>query len=417
MMLWWLVGRRARIAILAGLAGGLAAGCMEEKWECRGAKDCPQGWWCIGALSPDGRRIQGGYCVRQGAVQERDSLESFDDSGRDTVQEPDLVVSDPGVPDPGWIDVLDAQDAASDVGRDPGVDPGIWECPLDKDCTGRVCGPDPKCQESCGQCIKWADCNSDGRCIDRGGCGERCDEMVPIPAGDFWQGCYAAIDVNCSANEWNYHLVTTPPYRIDRFEATVGMYAACYSAGSCEEPKGTSSYCNWGRLDRTDHPVNCITWDQARRFCAWAGKRLCSESEWEKAARGTKDGRLYPWGNEDPTCKRTVKRENGYGCGTDSTWPVGSIPDGRSPFDVMDMAGNVLEWVADVWHDSYDGAEPNDGSPWGGESVVAEFRVGRGGSFDYGELRDLRTSARIKRAAGDGEYDAGVRCCSDDGPS
>lgn len=413
MMLWRSVGRRAWIAVVAGLAAAFAAGCMEQKWECRGAQDCPDGWWCIGALSSDRRWIQGGFCVRKGVEQQQDSLDPSDDPGRDTWEGPDSAMSDPGAPDPGAPDpgvgdLFEAHDVANDVGRDPGVDPGVWECPQDMDCTGRVCGLDPKCGESCGQCIKWADCDSDGRCIDRGGCGARCDEMVPIPGGDFWQGCFAAIDVNCSDAERNYHMVTVPSYRIDRFEATVGLYAACHQSGSCEEPKGTSSYCNWGRSDRTDHPVNCITWDQARQFCTWAGKRLCTESEWERAARGT-DGRIYPWGNETPTCKRTVKRENGYGCGTGSTWPVGSILAGASPDGVMDMAGNVWEWVDDDWHDAYDGA-PDDGSAWVSEPR-GEDRVGRGGSFDYGEADSLRTSARIKRTAGAGEYDAGVRCC------
>lgn len=198
--------------------------------------------------------------------------------------------------------------------------------------------------------------------------------MVWIRAGYFWMGC-AADSCQYVPDQHPVHLVWLDGYALDLFETTVADYAKCVDAGGCSVPAAWSSqkarqYLNWGAPDdRSNHPVNGITWLQGKAYCAWRGKRLPTEAEWEKAARGgcaTADtpaclaqARNYPWGNEPPTCDRVVGntydvQPNGEpGCGGPlGTRPVGSKPAGRSPYGVWDMAGNIGEIVSD-WYDSY----------------------------------------------------------------
>lgn len=279
------------------------------------------------------------------------------------------------------------------------------EC--EPDCTGRECGPDPICGESCGTCTGTDTCNSAGACVPAG-CGTNCGEMVTVPAGPFWQGCNESVDTNCQSEEKLYHEVNVPAFEIDKYEVTVDLYGDCVTGGGCTASTGTSSYCNQGKSGKSDHPMNCITWYQAREYCAWAGKRLCSESEWEKASRWT-DGRKYPWGNETATCDYAVMDDGGRGCGTDSTWAVGSKPAGASPYGALDMSGNVWEWVEDDWHSNYTGA-PTNGSAWV-DDPRASFRVVRGGCFGDGYDDGLRSSNRYNGIPAVGVANFGVRCC------
>jgi formylglycine-generating enzyme required for sulfatase activity/serine/threonine protein kinase len=168
-------------------------------------------------------------------------------------------------------------------------------------------------------------------------------EMVSVPAGEFFYGCNQRVDSNCSRNERPGRRMTLPAFRIDRTEVTVAAYRACVQAGRCSAPDrgGYLNSCNW-ESGRDDHPVNCVDWNQARAYCGWRGKRLPTEQEWEKAARGT-DGRMYAWGNEDVSSGSYANIE-----GTEDGWyrtsSVGVFPSGRSPYGVLDMTGNVWEW-------------------------------------------------------------------------
>ncbi len=163
------------------------------------------------------------------------------------------------------------------------------------------------------------------------------DGMMLIPAGNFLLGD-------------EKKPIPLPAFRIDKTEVTVADYARCVKAGNCPKPVSDPDAGNWGHADRDHHPMNNVSWSEANSFCQWAGKRLPTEQEWEKAARGT-DGRTYPWGTQEPTCDRAVVAQDGGGCGKQSTWPVCSKPDGDSPYGLCDMAGNVWEWTAD-WYEN-----------------------------------------------------------------
>ncbi|MCZ6632772.1 MAG: SUMF1/EgtB/PvdO family nonheme iron enzyme [bacterium] len=183
-------------------------------------------------------------------------------------------------------------------------------------------------------------------------------EMIRIPGGPFMMGA-----TDGDSDEMPVRQIQVSTFYLDKYEVTVDRYRKCVEAGVCPEPHSggagfqhgiEATYCNWGfREERANHPINCINWVDADRFCKWEGKRLPTEAEWEKAARGT-SGQRYPWGDEQATCDQIVMDDGGDGCGRESTWPVGSKPAGASPYGVMDMSGNVWEWVADWYaHDFY----------------------------------------------------------------
>jgi len=185
--------------------------------------------------------------------------------------------------------------------------------------------------------------------------------MVQVPAGEFFMGCNEKVDTECFDNEKPGRTVNLPGFSIDKTEVSVADYKKCMDAGKCTQPD-TGSMCNWGVNGRKNHPVNCVDWAQAKAFCKWVGKRLPTEAEWEKAARGT-DGRVYPWGNRWEGKKANVEGEYD-GPGYTVTAPVGSFADGASRYGALDMAGNVWEWTAD-WSDK-----------------EHKYRSVRGGSWD-----------------------------------
>jgi len=167
--------------------------------------------------------------------------------------------------------------------------------------------------------------------------------------------------------------------------------------------------CNSGRLDRGDHPVNCVRWSEARAYCEWTGARLCSEAEWEYAARSGGRDIAYPWGDEPATCGRAIMREAQKGCGFDRTWPTCSKPAGSSEQGACDLAGNVWEWVEDDYHAGYRGA-PTDSRPWVDAPNRGAERTVRGGSFDFGAAF-LRAADRFRYNPNVRFPILGVRCC------
>ncbi|MGI6683121.1 MAG: SUMF1/EgtB/PvdO family nonheme iron enzyme [Myxococcota bacterium] len=314
-------------------------------------------------------------------------------------------------------------------------DPDHLGCCGNDVCWIDTCGHSGEIVESCplvcldGQCVGCEDIgmvNCSGQCkllgthTDCSGCGDNCGSkkcennqcvraMVPVPGNSFMQGCNTAVEPDCSVFSTPIHQVYVQPFLIDKYEVTAAQYLSCVDDEGCTPPT-TGDACNWGNPEKAEHPINCVTWHQASSYCSWAGKRLCTESEWELAARGT-DGRVYPWGNEEPTCDYAVMNNGVRGCGTDSTWPVGSKPLGVSPYGALDMTGNVLEWVEDDWHTSYTGA-PNDGSAWV-NSPRSNLRILRGGGF-YQSPSALKTWKRGSGGVNE-QFDAGgIRCCKPD---
>lgn len=186
--------------------------------------------------------------------------------------------------------------------------------------------------------------------------------MVKIPGGPFIIGYD-----HRHPDEKPSHTISIPPFFIDLYEVTNEQYKKFIDATHRLPPDDWIN--NAYPLENKKHPVAFVTWYDAHDYCSWAGKRLPTEEEWEKAARGT-DGRLYPWGNEFDPKKANMPQSHSTG-----TTPVGSFPQGRSPYGLYDMAGNVWEWT-DSW------ATPYPGSPIPtAHYFTGEYKVLKGGSW------------------------------------
>ncbi|MFH1530735.1 MAG: SUMF1/EgtB/PvdO family nonheme iron enzyme [Pseudomonadota bacterium] len=234
-------------------------------------------------------------------------------------------------------------------------------------------------------------------------------DVVRIPGGAFPMGCNAALDPRCEADEDPAHMVYLDPFEIHRREVTVREYGLCVAGGACKKDHFKSvasgnTFCNFSVDLHEEHPMNCVDWIGADAYCRWMGMRLPTEAEWEMAARGP-DGRSYPWGDRgfeatgrvaniaDLSLQRDqpdVSVIAGYDDGFHMTAPVGSFPDGASPFGALDMAGNVWEWVSDRYDAGYYENSP-ERSPAGPETE--HERVVRGGAWADGPS-EARTTAR-----------------------
>lgn len=211
--------------------------------------------------------------------------------------------------------------------------------------------------------------------------------LVCVPAGEFLMGAPAE-DELAGADERPRHTVFLDAYWVDQTEVTNAMYALCVAAGDCPPPAADSSATRadyYTNPAYANYPVLMVSWFQANAYCQWAGRRLLTEAEWEKAAHG-EESRLYPWGDQPADCTLA----NIQGCVGD-TQAVGLLPQGASPYGALDMAGNVWEWVADYYGEDYYGASPAD-NPTGPEKGSA--RALRGGSWDL-EARHARADQRL----------------------
>jgi formylglycine-generating enzyme required for sulfatase activity/outer membrane protein assembly factor BamD (BamD/ComL family) len=233
-------------------------------------------------------------------------------------------------------------------------------------------------------------------------------EMVYVPAEEFWMGSedeeLARLTV-APFDEQPVHLVYLDAFWIDKYEVTNAQYRKCVEAGACRAPMGALGHePTYEDPSKADHPVEFVSWYDAQGYCAWAGARLPTEAEWEKAARGT-DFRTYPWGNEGLDCDHVQYFE----CGGQSM-PVGSRPKGASPYGALDMAGNVQEWVADWYDDGYYGRSLSR-NPQGPDS--GERKAVRGCSWrcswDY-DRASLSSAARFAGEPASGSLRLGFRC-------
>jgi len=214
-------------------------------------------------------------------------------------------------------------------------------------------------------------------------------EWIDISGGTFDMG---SPDLVGNDDEHPQHSVTVPEFDMTRSEITIHQYSQCVGDSICTAPEEGEA-CNWGLAGRDNFPANCVSWTQAGAFCAWAGGRLPTEAEWEYAARGGVN-LIYPWGDDAATCDYAVMSDfdaGGPGCGTGETMAACSKPAGETALGLCDMAGNVMEWVQDQYHDSYTGA-PDDGSAW--TDLASTERVMRGGGYQD-TANQVRAASRM----------------------
>jgi formylglycine-generating enzyme required for sulfatase activity len=212
--------------------------------------------------------------------------------------------------------------------------------------------------------------------------------MVAIPAGTFMMG-----SADGSPDEKPVHAVTLGAFELDANEVTVRDYKTCVDTAACREPD-IGVDCNWGKRDRGEHPINCVSWNDAVAYCTFAKKRLPTEEEWEYAARGTVDAR-YPWGNAPPG-ELCWKRHVGEG-----TCPVGSFAPSTTALGVHDMAGNVWEWTS------------NRFCPYSSKHCAREARVYRGGAWLSSSPEAIVAWSRQKDEPTSRSSVVGFRCARD----
>jgi formylglycine-generating enzyme required for sulfatase activity/tRNA A-37 threonylcarbamoyl transferase component Bud32 len=263
-------------------------------------------------------------------------------------------------------------------------------------------------------------------------------DMVRVPGGTFFMGSDDGPSMEHPA-----HPVFVPPFCIDEFEVTVAAYKHCSDVGRCKRAASQNEWdgitekdhdsfdplCNAQKSrERENHPVNCVDWFMADRFCRSDGKRLPTEAEWEFAARGP-DGRKYPWGDEEPRAellnacgpeclawgienhvdeKALYRMDDGY----PNTAPVGSFPMGASPYGIKDMSGNVWEWVAD-WYAPYPNTDAQERDPHG--PPTGDQRILRGGAWNGSYASWVRPTFRYKTDPNQRSYGVGFRCAAASG--
>lgn len=236
---------------------------------------------------------------------------------------------------------------------------------------------------------------------------------VLIPAGEFTFGCVIEHNggFDCPDDELPSRRINLDTYYIDKYEVSNRQYALCAAEGACPQPAyrySASRESYYDNPEYADYPAANVSWTEAAAYCAWVGGRLPTEAEWEKAARGA-DVRAYPWGDSDPSCAKANAKDEvkGSNCVGD-TLAVGSLPEGASPYGVMDMAGNVWEWVQDWYVLDADGLRISI-DPFAPD--LGFHKVVKGGSWDYAWSR-LRIAYNSDHEPDAHKLSFGFRCAA-----
>jgi formylglycine-generating enzyme required for sulfatase activity len=228
--------------------------------------------------------------------------------------------------------------------------------------------------------------------------------QVYVPAGEFVMGNNSG-----PADQQSEHVVFLESFWIDQYEVTNAQYALCVAARLCTPPQRLDSITRaqyYGVPEFENFPVIYVSWFQAREYCEWAGRRLPTEAEWEKAARGD-DRRLYPWGNSTPTAEQLNFRASGFGDTVAGYSYVANV----SPYNAVDMSGNVSEWVEDFYDPNYYSVSPRD-NPTGPTQTGCpggDCRVLRGGNWN-GTAEEVTTTFRLFYGPNDSRDAFGIRC-------
>jgi len=223
------------------------------------------------------------------------------------------------------------------------------------------------------------------------------DDMpqVYVPEGVFFMGS----NRNPTAKEYPMHSVYLDAFWMDKVEITNAMYLKCLRSNKCTTP--SSDNIQYEKWIYRDHPIVYVTWDQAVIYCLWADRRLPTEAEWEKAARGT-DGRMYPWGNDFPNPRLANFSDNLIHESVSSF----RYPLGASPYGVLNMAGNVREWVADWYDPNYYVSSPS-ANPKGPETGFE--RSLRSTSYNE-DGREINITTRLRHEPESAGLSRGFRC-------
>ena len=224
------------------------------------------------------------------------------------------------------------------------------------------------------------------------------EEMVSIPAGPFIRGTDQG-----GFDERPQRTLVLDAFAIDRYEVTNFQYQQFIDATGHRKSGPPARYAkNMGKLRGINQPVVYVSWEDAEAYCHWKEKRLPTEAEWEKAMRGL-DGRLWPWGNvEQPDGANWARVQDGH----EVAASVGMVPTDKSPYGVMDGAGNVMEWVADWYAERYFEEAPERNPPSPDHGV---FRVLRGGGYATTGA-DIRITSRSKMVPDFRDETIGFRC-------
>jgi formylglycine-generating enzyme len=234
--------------------------------------------------------------------------------------------------------------------------------------------------------------------------------MILVPAGLFPMGVPKG-DRDGGRDEYPRHEVVLDHYYIDKYEVTHGRYAEFVKATGHRTPENPkypkrTLWSDHLSDSLSERPVINVDWQDAEAYCRWAGKRLPTEAEWEKAARGTED-RRFPWGNVEPTDKHLNFNQKWKGEKT--LMPVGSYEAGKSPFGAYDMAGNVWEWVAD-WYDPLYYEKSPGTNPKGPDTGT--YKVLRSSGWSV-ETPLVRLFTRVKSDPKNRNDSTGFRCAKD----